>query len=288
MKTYSEYLAGIFPGMKVQKISVNAGMSCPNRDGTIGTGGCSYCRVDSFTPSYCMEEPGVAAQIECGKAFFARKYPEMRYLAYFQSFTNTHGRSLAALEALYREALACRDVVGLIVGTRPDTLPDDVVGLLSRLAADVPVFVEIGAESTFDETLRRVNRGHTWAQTADAVTRCAAAGLHCGLHLIAGLPGEDDAMVMENVRRACRLPIETLKLHQLQIIEGTPLHRAWLAGTADVEPYTLERYTALCRAILRIIPEDVVVERWLAQSPPQIVAAPKWGIKNYQFNNILK
>ena len=135
MKTYSEYLAGIFPGMKVQKISVNAGMSCPNRDGTIGTGGCSYCRVDSFTPSYCMEEPGVAAQIERGKAFFARKYPEMRYLAYFQSFTNTHGRSLAALEALYREALACRDVVGLIVGTRPDTLPDDVVGLLSRLAA---------------------------------------------------------------------------------------------------------------------------------------------------------
>ncbi len=287
MKTYSQYLAGIFPSTKVQKISVNAGMSCPNRDGTIGIGGCSYCSVASFTPSYCMEGNSVSRQLEEGKRFFSRKYPDMKYLAYFQSFTNTHGRSISQLEALYAEAETCRDVVGVIVGTRPDTLPGEVVRLLARINRRMPVFLEIGADSACDRTLRLINRGHTWGDTLDAVERCAVAGLRCGLHLIAGLPSENDDMVVDSVTKACSLPIETLKLHQLQIIVGTPLHKAWEAGKADVTPYTLERYLALCERIASVVPDDIVIERWLSQSPPEMVVAPKWGIKNYQFANIL-
>lgn len=287
MATYSEYLQSFFTGVKVQKISVNAGFSCPNRDGSLGYGGCSYCRVDSFSPGYCMESGSVARQIEEGKKFFARKYPDMKFLAYFQSYTNTHGKNLTQLESLYREALGCADVVGLVVGTRPDTLPDNVLDLFASLARELPVFLEIGAETSNDETLRRINRHHTWADVEDAVTRAASRGLHCGLHLIAGLPGEDRLQILENVRKACSLPIETLKLHQLQILEDTPLCREWREGKADVVPFELNDYLALCAEIVRIVPDDIVIERFLSQSPPEMVVAPKWGLKNYQFANLL-
>ncbi|MDE7495571.1 MAG: TIGR01212 family radical SAM protein [Muribaculaceae bacterium] len=286
-KSYSDYLVGVFPGIKVQKISVNAGRSCPNRDGTIGRGGCIYCDNRSFTPAYCMQPDSVKEQIEAGKEFFSRKYPEMKYLAYFQSYTNTYGADITNLERLYREAMDCEGIVGIVIGTRPDTLPDSVIELLARLNREKPIFLEIGAESTCDDTLRLINRGHTWNCTEDAVRRAAAAGLRCGLHLIAGLPGEDDEQVIRNVEKACALPIDTLKLHQLQIIKGTPLHRAWEEGAIDVKPYSLERYLNLCVRISRMVPENIVLERFLAQAPPGMVVAPKWGLKNYQFMNLL-
>lgn len=288
MLTYSEYLNNFYPGVKVQKISVNAGFSCPNRDGTIGTGGCSYCRNDSFSPAYCMTAAPVSRQLEEGKAFFSRKYPSMKYLAYFQSYTNTHGKHTDELRRLYEEALACEGIVGLVIGTRPDTLPDSVIELLGDLSKRSPVFLEIGAETSHDETLQRINRRHTWADVAEAVTRSAAAGLHCGLHLIAGLPGESRDMILRNVDEACRLPIETLKLHQLQILRDTPLCRQWESGEIDVEPFSLDDYLDLCAEIIERVPENIVIERFLAQSPPSLVVAPKWGLKNYQFADRLK
>lgn len=288
MKTYSEYLDSFFPGVKIQKISVNAGFSCPNRDGTIGTGGCSYCRNDSFSPAYCMEADSVQVQIAKGKAFFSRKYPEMKYLAYFQSYTNTYGRSVESLRQLYLDALQCDDVVGIAIGTRPDVLPDAVIDMLADINATKPVFLEIGAETSLDSTLAAINRGHTWHDVEDAVCRAHAGGLHCGLHLIAGLPGEDSRQVLDNVRKACRLPIETLKMHQLQILTGTPLCRRWRNGEIEVHPYSLEEYVRLCLDIIDTVPGDIVIERFLAQSPPQLVEAPKWGIKNYQFMQMLR
>lgn len=287
MISYSEYLNNIFPGVKVQKISVNAGFSCPNRDGTIGTGGCSYCRNDSFSPAYCMTMKSVSLQIEEGKAFFARKYPEMKYLAYFQSYTNTHGRNIEALERLYREALDCEGVVGLVIGTRPDTLPDNVIGLLADLNRQKPVFLEIGAETSSDETLRIINRHHSWKDVKDAVNRASDNGIRCGLHLIAGLPGENREQILLNVANACSLPVDTLKLHQLQILKGTPLYEEWRNGMAEVTPFSLEEYLDLCAEIVRIVPDRIVIERFLAQSPPDMVVAPKWGLKNYQFMNLL-
>lgn len=287
MISYSEYLNNIFPGVKVQKISVNAGFSCPNRDGTIGTGGCSYCRNDSFSPAYCMTMKSVSLQIEEGKAFFARKYPEMKYLAYFQSYTNTHGRNIEALERLYREALDCEGVVGLVIGTRPDTLPDNVIGLLADLNKQKPVFLEIGAETSSDKTLRIINRHHSWEDVKDAVNRASDNGIRCGLHLIAGLPGENREQILLNVANACSLPVDTLKLHQLQILKGTPLYEEWRNGMAEVTPFSLEEYLDLCAEIVRIVPDRIVIERFLAQSPPDMVVAPKWGLKNYQFMNLL-
>lgn len=287
MKTYSEYMRGFFPGFKVQKISVDAGFSCPNRDGTIGRGGCTYCRVDAFTPGYCLGQEGVAAQIEAGKRFFARKYPGMRYLAYFQAFTNTHGRDTARLRALYEEAASVDGVVGMVVATRPDALPDATLSLLEDMGRRLPVWLEVGAESSHDATLRAVNRGHTWRDVERAVERAAARGLHCGLHLIAGLPGETDSDVLESVERACALPIETLKLHHLQILAGTELERQWREGKADVRLYTVEEYLKLCVRILERVPERIAVDRFLSQSPPALVAAPRWNLKNYQFANML-
>lgn len=287
IKTYSDYLERFFPGMKVQKISVNAGFSCPNRDGTIATGGCLYCRVDSFSPQYCIPAETVAVQIENGKRFFSRKYPAMKYLVYFQSYTNTHGRDAAALRQLYVEALAQEDVVGLVIGTRPDTLPDDVLDMLAELNSQRPVFLEIGAETSNDSTLFKINRHHTWSDVESAVERAAARGLHCGLHLIAGLPEETEEMILHSVRQACHLPIDTLKIHQLQILKDTRLCRLWQEGKISVMDFSVERYLRLCAAIVDLVPDSIIIERFLAQSPPELVVSPKWGLKNYQFMNLL-
>ncbi len=277
----------VFPGMKVQKLSIDAGFTCPNRDGSIGRGGCIYCNNASFTPGYCSPHDPVEAQIEKGKTFFRRKYPEMKYLAYFQSYTNTFGRSAESLLGMYRKASESEGVVGVIIGTRPDCLPDDLLDGLAELNKQKPVIVEIGAETSFDDTLRRINRNHTWGQVEEAVRKLHERGIRTGLHLIAGLPGEDNDDVIETVRKACRLPIESIKMHQLQIVKGTPLLEKWQSGEIKVEPFSLEDYLELCVKIVKEVPRSICIERFLASSPPDMVIAPKWGLKNYQFTNLL-
>ena len=288
MKTYREYLNTIFPHLKVQKLSVDAGFTCPNRDGTISTGGCSYCRNDSFTPGYCNPSESVTLQLEKGKIFFARKYPEMKYLAYFQSYTGTHGKVSEYLRKLYQEALDVEGIVGLVIATRPDSVSDETVNLLSEINKQKPVFVEIGAETSHDLTLRNINRNHSWNDVETTLKKLSDVGLHIGVHLIAGLPGETEEMILETVRKTSSLPIETLKLHQLQILYGTELYRQWKAGKAFPTIYEPEQYLSLCRKIIEIVPERIVIERFLSQSPPELVAAPKWGLMNYQFMNLLK
>lgn len=288
-RDYSEYIREYFPGVKVQKLSVNAGFTCPNRDGTIGRGGCIYCDNRSFTPAYCAEgDDTVTAQLERGKAFFARKYPAMKYLAYFQSYTNTYGRAAEGLGRLWEEALAVPDVVGLVVGTRPDMLGPEVVEALGAVAARVPVFLEIGAETSHDRTLAFINRGHTWQTTTDAARRCAAAGLHVGLHLIAGLPGETEEDILATVDACCALPIESLKLHQLQVIRGTTLHRLWIEGKCRLLYDCPEQYLDLCIRIIERVPRHIAIERFLASAPPAMVVAPRWGLKNHEFTDLLK
>lgn len=286
-KDYSEYMQGIFPGMKVQKLSIDAGFTCPNRDGSIGRGGCIYCNNASFTPSYCKPADTVEQQLEKGKAFFRKKYPEMKYLAYFQSYTNTFGRSGEDLAELYRRAADVEDVVGIVIGTRPDCLADDLLDELAVLNRRMPVIVEIGAETSFDSTLRLINRNHTWAQVEDAVRRLHSRGIRAGLHLIAGLPGETDSDVLLTVEKACALPVDSLKMHQLQVIKGTELHRWMEAGELEVKPYDMESYLRLCVAIVGTVPRHICIERFLSSSPPAMVVAPQWGLKNYTFVNLL-
>lgn len=284
-RDFSDFLASHFAG-KIQKISINAGFSCPNRDGTLGTGGCTYCNNQTFNPSYCAPSLSVTEQLEEGKRFFARKYPSMRYLAYFQAYTSTHG-DIERLKSLYEEALAVDGVVGLIIGTRPDCMPDELLDYLESLAARCFVLVEYGAESSHDSTLELINRCHTWGQTVEAVNRTAARGIHVGLHMIMGLPGESLEMMLSSVDALSALPIDTVKFHQLQIIRGTRLARDIEMGLYDVPRMSVEEYIDLCAMIVQRINPSIAIERFTSQSPEELLIYPKWGLKNYQFVNLL-
>lgn len=279
---YSAYLHRLFPDSpKVQKISVARGArTCPNRDGTIGTGGCIYCRNESFTPAYCLEGMSVSAQIEAGRRFFGRKYPDMRFLVYFQSFTATHGDE-ASLLADVAEAAAAPGVVGVIIGTRPDCVPDAMLDSLE--ASGVRIMFELGAETCSDRTLRRINRGHTWSDVESAARRIAARGFECGLHLIAGLPGETLADALRSVEAASALPIGSIKLHQMQVIAGTRLAALHALGQSGLIPFSLDEYLDFCTRVVATVPRRIAIERFLSAAPPSMLIAPRWGLKNYEF-----
>jgi len=292
-RDFADFLAGHFD-VKMQKLTIDAGFSCPNRDGTIGRGGCVYCNNSSFSPA--LGSGAVAAQLEAGKRFFERKYPHMRYLAYFQSYTNTHG-NLDRLMQLYREALSVDKVDGLIIGTRPDCVGTPLLEALGSLGKWV--MMEYGAETSHDTTLHVINRCHTWEATVDAVNRTVAAGLHVGLHLIMGLPGETREMMLETVRRVSALPIDTLKLHQLQIISGTTLAKEIAVDDAcgamsfrgvPLSPFGVDDYVDLCCDVVGLVNElnpSIAIERFTSQAPEGMLIAPRWGLKNYQFTNLL-
>ncbi len=289
-KDYSQYLSEKFGGRKIQKLSVDAGFSCPNRDGTISRGGCIYCNVRSFTPGYCNPAKTVGEQLEEGKAFFGRKYPDMQYLAYFQSFTGTHARAVESLRRLYEEAAGHPDVVGIVIGTRPDCLPEEVIDLLADINRRIPVIVEIGAETGHDHTLALINRGHKWQDTVAAVHALSERGIDVGLHLIAGLPGEDREDVLATLEEVMKLPVSTLKYHQLQIIRDTPLASMIEEGKIATKVFELEEYMELCVEIVNRLTAarpDIAIERFLSSAPKGMVIAPGWGLKNHEFVNLL-
>lgn len=275
------YLAARFP-YKVQKISLHAGFSCPNRDGTKGRGGCTYCNNQTFSPDYCHTGRSITEQLDEGIAFFARKYPDMKYLAYFQAYTNTYGTT-PYLAACYEEALAHDGVVGLIIGTRPDCMPSDLLAYLSDLARDRYLMVEYGIESTCDETLVRINRGHDYACAVDAVQRTAGAGIPVGAHMILGLPGESRETILSHAVRLSELPLTMVKLHQLQLIRGTRMAQEYEQGLADIFPYTVVEYIDLAIDFIERLRPDIVVERFVSQSPDALLIAPRWGLKNHEF-----
>ena len=272
-------------GCKVQKISVNAGMTCPNRDGTLGTGGCTFCNNQTFNPAYCRTEKSVTQQLEEGKQFFARKYPAMKYLAYFQAYTNTYAE-LDRLVSLYEEALCVPDVVGLVIGTRPDCMPDNLLDYLEELNRRTFLIVEYGVESANDETLLRINRGHTFRQSCEAIRRTAERGIRVGAHVILGFPWEPFDELMRQAEEIGRLPLTTLKLHQLQIIRGTQLAREYAEHPWAVP--TAEEYIDLVLNYISRLPYGLVMERFVSQSPPEMVIAPLWGLKNHEFANLLR
>ena len=272
-------------GCKVQKISVNAGMTCPNRDGTLGTGGCTFCNNQTFNPAYCRTEKSITQQLEEGKQFFARKYPTMKYLAYFQAYTNTYAE-LDRLVSLYEEALRVPDVVGLVIGTRPDCMPDNLLDYLEELNRRTFLIVEYGVESANDETLLRINRGHTFRQSCEAIRRTAERGIRVGAHVILGFPWEPFDELMRQAEEIGRLPLTTLKLHQLQIIRGTQLAREYAEHPWAVP--TAEEYIDLVLHYISRLPYGLVMERFVSQSPPEMVIAPQWGLKNHEFANLLR
>ena len=282
---YGEFLRKHFDG-KVQKIAIDAGFMCPNRDGTKGYGGCIYCNNQSFNPAYCRTRISVAEQIGRGKEFFARKYPQMQYLAYFQAYTNTYA-NISQLKQLYEEALNQEGVVGLIIATRPDCMPDELLSYLSQLAQRTFVMVEYGVETSHDRTLQLINRGHSWADVVDAVQRTAQHRVLCGAHLILGLPGETLSDFTATAERISRLPLSTVKLHQLQVIRGTRLAQMYANGEVELIEWTADEYIDVCLQVLQHLRSDLAVERFVSQSPADLLVFPRWGMKNYEFTHRL-
>lgn len=268
--------------MKVQKISLNAGFTCPNRDGRVGTGGCTYCNNQTFNPEYCCTSKPITQQLEEGKVFFSRKYPEMKYLAYFQAYTNTYD-SIDNLKDKYEEALSVEGIVGIVIGTRPDCMPEELLDYLSELNKRTFLIVEYGVESVYDATLKRINRGHFHSQTVDAIKKTAERGIRVGVHLILGLPGETKEQILEEAKVISSLPITTLKLHQLQLIKGTKMAEEYFADSSDFHLFTADEYIDLVIDFVERIRKDIVLERFVSQSPASLLAIPGWGLKNYEF-----
>lgn len=269
-------------GMKVQKISINAGFTCPNRDGSVGVGGCTYCNNQTFNPEYCRTEKSVAQQLEEGKRFFARKYPEMKYMAYFQAYTNTYSE-LDDLKRKYEDALGVDGVVGLVIGTRPDCVPDNLLDYLAELNRQVCVIVEYGIESVYDKTLERINRGHDYACVVDAVNRTSERGLITGGHVILGLPGESRDDVLKCADVLSELPLTTLKLHQLQLIKGTRMAEEYFANPEGFHLFGADEYVDLVIDYVERLRPEIVLERFVSQSPSSLLAIPGWGLKNFEF-----
>lgn len=284
---FSSFLSRYFPQRKVQKITLSAGFTCPTRDGSRGRGGCTYCNVKSFSPAFGIREKSVSEQLSEGIAFFAHKYPNMEYLAYFQSYTNTYGAIEDCMKK-YEEALAYPGVVGLIIGTRPDCMPEELLRRLQALSRQHFVLIEYGVESTIDRTLERIQRGHTYAEAVDAIERTHKAGILVGAHIILGLPSETRDELLLHAERLSRLPITTLKIHQLQILRGTLMAKDYELHPEDYHLFTEHEYIDLCLDFMERLREDIVIERFVSQSPPDMLLAPRWGWKNYQFTQSIR
>ena len=277
----SSWMQERFP-FKVQKISIDAGFSCPNRDGMIARGGCTYCDNRTFSPSYCRGQKSVREQLEAGKLFFGRKYPEMKYLAYFQAYTNTYSPT-SRLRQMYEEALAVEDIVGIVIGTRPDCVSEDLLDYLETLNHQTFVLVEYGIESANNETLRRINRGHTFECSIDALQRTRQRGIATGGHIILGLPGEDRAESIRQATAISALPMDILKIHQMQIIKGTKLAETYQKTPFHL--YSVDEYIDLLSEYIQYLRTDLVLERFVSQSPAELRIAPQWGLKNHEFTN---
>ena len=286
--SYAGYFRRKF-GCRVQKLSVDAGFTCPNRDGRLSTGGCTFCNNGAFTPSYCTPSKGIRQQIDEGIEFHRNRYrTAQRYLVYFQSFSNTYA-PLERLRALYGEALSHPDVAGIVIGTRPDCVDGRKLDFLAELARERYVAVEYGIESTFDATLRAVNRGHDFACAERAVAMTAERGLAVGAHFILGLPGETDAMLLEQTARINALPLTTVKFHQLQVFRGTAMAAEYDADPSRFRFWTLDEYLDLFVEILRRLRPDLVVERFASEAPPRYHYGRNWGlIRNEQLLALLE
>lgn len=280
---YGSWIRSLF-SFRVQKISIDGGFSCPNRDGTVSAGGCTFCDNRTFNPSYCDPAKSIREQIQTGKDFFARKYPTMRYLAYFQAYSNTYA-PLDTLRRRYEEALSQDGVVGIVIGTRPDCVTEETLDYLEELSRRTFVIVEYGIESVDNATLKRINRGHTFECSRDAIIATHERGILTGGHIILGLPGET---AEDNIRQAAEisaLPLDILKLHQLQIIRGTQLAEDYLSNPFKL--YTADEYIDVCIRYIERLRKDLVLERFVSQSPADMLIAPKWGIKNHEFTDRL-
>ncbi len=267
---------------RVQKVSVDAGFTCPNRDGTKGWEGCTYCNNESFKPTYCNLENSITQQVQQGIRFFETKYRSMRFLAYFQAYTGTWA-PLKNLKLLYEEALQHPKVIGLVISTRPDALNEELLDYLAELNRKVYIMVEFGVESHLNRTLRILNRGHTFTEVTEALEQTSRRNIKNCAHMILGLPGEEYSDWLEQARVISRLPVSNLKLHQLQIHKGTVMEQQYHQNPEAFHLFSAEEYIDLVVDYLERLNPQIIVERFISQSPPKMLIAPRWGLKNFEF-----
>lgn len=282
--SYSDYFKTLFGG-RVQKISVDAGFTCPNRDGSKGRGGCTFCDNDAFSPSYCRPTKSISQQIEEGIVFHQKRYRRaQQFLVYFQSYSNTY-KPLAQLKALYEEALAVPSVIGLVIGTRPDAVDESILDLLKQLQHNAYIMLEYGIESVYDTTLQRVNRGHTFAEACKAVEATHQAGIPCGGHFIFGLPGETRQMMLDAAPLISALPLTTVKFHQLQIFKNTAMAKEFLAKPEDFSLFTLDEYLEFIVEFTARLRPSLIIERFAGEVPPRFLLTPPW--QNLRYDQVL-
>ncbi len=286
--SYSEYFKKEF-GERVQKVSVDAGMTCPNRDGTKGRGGCTYCNNDAFNPSYCSPDKSITQQIEEGIEFHLKRYRRAnKYLAYFQTYSNTYA-PLSHLKQIYSEALSHPKIIGIVIGTRPDCIDDEKLNYFKFLNKEYYVKVEYGIESCYNRTLERINRGHTFEQSVEAIEKTAALKIKTGGHLIFGLPGESREEMMEEADLLSGLPLHTIKFHQLQIIKNTLMAEEYRKNPAQFNFFSLDEYIGFIIEFIENLNPAFIIERFTGEVPPRFLSGPDWGLfRNDQINAMIE
>ena len=273
--SYSRYFAKQFGG-RVQKISIDAGFSCPNRDGRISTGGCTFCSNEAFNPSYCRPEKSIRQQIDEGIEFHRRRYRRAnKYLAYFQPFSNTY-KPIEELKNIYEQALEVPEIVGIVIGTRPDLVDNGILQLLNEIQETHYVMLEYGVESVYDETLRRINRGHDFATAEKAIQLTAHYGIPCGAHFIFGLPGESKETMLRAADIISQLPLTTVKFHQLQIFKGTKMAEEYIQHPEHFHLFDLEEYIDFVVDFAERLNPNIVIERFAGEVPPRYLVSEPW------------
>jgi len=283
--SYTAYFKRIFGG-RVQKISLDAGFSCPNRDGSISVGGCTYCINDAFNPSYCQPSKSITQQLEEGKAFHQKRYRRAsKYLAYFQAYSNTYA-DIDTLKKRYQEALSVEGVIGLVIGTRPDVVDDEKLQLLAEIQKDHYIMVEYGIESIYDQTLKRINRGHDFAASRNTILKTAALNIPVGAHLIFGLPGESHQMMLDAAAVLSDLPLTTIKFHQLQIFRNTAMAKDFKQNPEAFQLFDLDSYVDFIVSFTELLSPKIVIERFAGEVPPRFLISSPFG--NLRYDAVLQ
>ncbi|MCD4695967.1 MAG: TIGR01212 family radical SAM protein [Bacteroidales bacterium] len=286
--SYAEYFKKEF-GERVQKVTIDAGFTCPNRDGTLARGGCTYCNNDAFNPSYCQPQKSITQQIEEGIEFHKKRYRRAKkYLAYFQAYSNTYA-PLSKLQKIYSEALNFPEVAGIVIGTRPDCIDDEKLDYFAGISKTYYVIIEYGIESCYNKTLEQINRQHSFEQSVEAIINTNKYGIHAGAHIIFGLPGESRKEMISEAKILSSLPLTTIKFHQLQIIKGTAMAAKYKRHHENFNLFGLEEYIRFITQFVEYLNPEFIIERFTGEVPPRFLAGPGWGnIRNDKINNMIE
>lgn len=286
--SFTKFLRERF-GARVQKLAIDAGFTCPNRDGSKSYGGCTYCNNSAFNPSYCTPEKSIAQQIEEGIEFHKRRYRRaVGYLAYFQAFSNTYA-PLSELKQIYAQALQNEQVLGIVIGTRPDCVDDEKLDYLSELNKTHFVSIEYGIESCYNQTLEKINRCHSFEDTQLAIVKTAERGIHVGGHIIFGLPGETEAMMMQEAEILSQLPLNSIKFHQLQIFKNTPMAKMFKDNPSEFKLFELQQYISFIVSFCEKLRPDIAIERFSSEAPPSFLVNSPWSnLRTDQILNLIK